>query len=164
MIIREATVQDVPRLTEIYNLSVTGSTATFELIPQTIKERMEWFSEHGGRYPLLVAEVDSVVAGYSCISRYRPKPGYNFTVESSVYVAPSYHRQGIGRALMEELMTRTRDLGYHAILAGITAENLGSIRLHESLGFTLVGTMRQVGYKFGRWLDNNYYQRLLTAN
>jgi len=161
--IREAQLDDLPRLVEIYNQAVVNTTATFDLEPIATEERRAWFLEHGPRYPLLVAEDHRGVLGYACISPYRPKPAYAKTVESSIYIDEQYHGQGIGTLLMKELLRRTAQLGYHTVLAIITGSNRGSIRLHQKLGFQQVACLKEVGYKFGAWQDVHFYQLMLQG-
>jgi phosphinothricin acetyltransferase len=161
VVIRDAMPRDIPGLTRIYNQAVVASSATFDLRPQTIEERTEWFSHYGGTHPLIVAESDGRVLGYCSLSHFRPKPAYDHTVESSVYVDNACHGQGIGKALMRAALARAQRLGHHVVIAGITAGNEASVRLHESLGFRRVGQLREVGRKFDRWQDVHFYQLVL---
>jgi L-amino acid N-acyltransferase len=162
--IRNAELADLPRLLEIYNYSVRTSAATFDLEEQTFSQRAEWFSHYGEKHPLLVALVDGVVAGYSSLSRFRTKPAYDKTVESSVYVDRAYHGQGIGKKLMVEILQRATELGHHTVIAGITGGNEASVRLHISLGFQFIGCFREVGFKFGEWQDVHFYQLFLDSS
>lgn len=159
--VREARPDDLPALLSIYNHAVLNTSATFDLEPQTLTQRQDWFIHHGPAYPLLVAEDDRGVLGYACLSPYRPKPAYGKTVESSVYIDSRYHGQGVGTHLMTELLQRAAHLGYHCVLAGVVGGNEGSARLHEKLGFQHVGCLREVGFKFGTWHDVHWYQRFL---
>lgn len=163
VIIREAVLSDVPELLAIYNYYVRTSAATFDLAEQTLPQRQEWFSHYGGPYPLLVAELDGCVVGYSSLSRFRPKPAYDRTAELSVYVAPDKHGHGIGRKLMEELLRLAEELNYHTLIAGITAGNEVSVKLHEKFGFELIGCFKEVGYKFEQWQDVFFYQKIMQA-
>ncbi|GMA65402.1 GNAT family N-acetyltransferase [Alicyclobacillus fastidiosus] len=158
MQIRDSVMDDLPFLLEIYNQSVRNSAATFDLEEQTLAQRTEWFSHYGGRYPLIVAQVQDQVVGYASLSKFREKPAYQYTAECSVYIHDRFHGQGIGRALMNDLLSRTSKLGYHSIVAGITDGNEASMRLHESLGFQYVGCLREVGFKFQQWQHVHYYQ------
>jgi phosphinothricin acetyltransferase len=110
---------------------------------------------------LIVAEADGRVAGYASLSVFRTKPAYAGTAESSVYVDRCCQRRGIGKALMEDLLKLAGDLGYHAVVTGITGGNEASVRLHLELGFTYVGRFREVGRKFGQWQDVDFYQLIL---
>lgn len=163
IVIREAEPDDVPRLLEIYNYYVRSSVATFDMDEQTLTQRKQWFLHYNGEgpHPLLVAEVDQVVAGYSSLSSFREKQAYEKTVELSVYVDVAYQRHGLGRRLMQEILRSGRAIGHHVVTAGITRGNDVSVRLHQSLGFEYVGCFKEVGYKFGQWQDVEFYQLLL---
>jgi L-amino acid N-acyltransferase YncA len=161
MQIRDAQETDVPAILAIYNHAIRTSTATFDLKEHTLEQRLEWFSHYGGNYPLIVAVVDGKVAGYSCLSLFRTKPAYAKTAEISVYIDEKYQGRGIGKALMKEILERAQTLHYHTIIAGITAGNEVSVKLHEKFGFTLAGHFKEVGYKFGAWQDVLFYQLLL---
>lgn len=161
--IRDAVASDLERLTEIYNHAVIHTTATFDLEERTVADRRSWMERFDGvRYPLLVAEENDGVIGYAGLSPYSHKPAYARTVESSIYVDPTVQGNGVGTKLMETLLRRGRAAGHHVVLAGITAGNEGSIRLHERFGFQSVGCLRQVGWKFGQWQDVYFYQLILT--
>jgi L-amino acid N-acyltransferase YncA len=162
LIIRDATVSDLSELTTIYNQAVVSTAATFDIEVQTVAQRSEWFSHYDGKYPLIVAEISEHVVGYCSLSRYRTKPAYDHTVESSVYVDAAFHGRGIGRELMLEALHRASQIGYHAVIAGITQGNDASVRLHTSLGFVHVGRLREVGRKFDQWQDVNFYELVLT--
>lgn len=158
--IREALEADVPRLAEIYNAEVRGSIATFDMRERTAAERMEWFRSHGTpRYPLLVAEVDGVAAGYASLSPYRPHDAYTSTAELSVYVDAAFRDRGLASRLLEALLALARASGeLHVIVSVIAGENAASVRLHERFGFRYGGTLPQVGYKLGAFRDIvNYY-------
>ncbi|MCX7709584.1 MAG: GNAT family N-acetyltransferase [Clostridia bacterium] len=158
MLIREAVISDVERLASIYNWAVANTTASFDINVVSLENRREWFSHYGGVYPLIVAEEDGKVVGYSSLSKFREKEGYAKTVELSVYVDPEYHGRGIGKHLVAEILERGKKLGHHVIMAGITAGNDVSIKMHENFGFKLCGHMKEVGYKFDAWQDVLFYQ------
>ncbi|WP_075980040.1 GNAT family N-acetyltransferase [Bacillus massilinigeriensis] len=159
--IREAIDDDLPEMLEIYNDAIANLTATFDLEKQTLEQRKVWFAEHGGQYPLIVAEEDGQIAGYCCLSPYNKKRAYSKTTELSVYLSEKFRGKGIGTALMREIIVRARELGFHTIISLITSGNDGSIKIHENLGFTYVGTIKEVGFKFGKWQDVSYYQLML---
>lgn len=157
--IRIAERRDIPAMTEIYNEQVRNGTATFDLEECSIENRTAWFEAHTDRYVLLVDEREGEIAGYASLSQYRVKPAYDPTVELSVYVAPQFRRQGVGRGLMEDLLARARaDESLHTVVSVITEGNAVSCRLHESLGFVHCGTVREAGRKFGRWIGIETYQ------
>ena len=154
MIIRDATSADLDALLEIHNEAIRNSRAIWIDNEVERSDREAWFAQHqADGHPVLVAEVDGAVVGYAAYGWYRPRPGYRFTVENSVYLRPEAQRLGIGRALMVEIIAAARAAGMHSMIAGIEASNTGSIALHESLGFVEVGRMPQVGIKYGDWLD-----------
>lgn len=163
MIIRVAKEQDVPEMMEIYNYEVLNGVATFDLNVRNLEERMEWFRQHNvGNHPLIVAEQDGQVAGYASLSSYRDKEAYAATVELSVYVAPSFRRQGVARQLIAHILedARSRD-DIHTVISVITAGNEASVKLHKEFGFVYSGILYEVGEKFGGKLDVVNYQLMV---
>lgn len=161
--IRTAQKADMPRLLEIYNYEVQNGTATFDLTVKTMAERMVWFNAHNiGNHPLIVLEIDGVIAGYASLSAYREKEAYAAAVELSVYIAPECRRRGAARRLMAAIIEIARERGdIHTIISVITEGNDASVRLHEEFGFTNCGTLREVGEKFGKKLGIVNYQLIL---
>lgn len=160
--VRPATRGDVPAILDIYNEAVLHTTASYDLEPVTLASRLAWWDDkaaHG--HPVFVAERGGTVLGWSTYGAFRTKPGYAHTAEHSVYVSAAAHRQGLGRALMQPVITHARDAGLHVLVGGVDASNAASIALHVSLGFEQVAHFRQVGRKFGRWLDLAFMQLLL---
>lgn len=160
---RDAAGDDLPAIFAIYEHYVATSTCTYQLEPDSEEGRLRWWHEHAGRYPVLVAEADGVVVAWACLSRHSPRGGYRFTVEDSIYVLPEHQGRGVGRALLAELLDRGRRCGFHVVVAKIEAGQAASLRLHAALGFVEVGRLREVGHKFGRWLDSVYMQITLDA-
>ncbi|PYI54402.1 GNAT family N-acetyltransferase [Paenibacillus flagellatus] len=160
--IREAVVQDVPQLLDIYNDAVVNSVATFDLQPQTLPEREAWFRQFGDRYPIIVAETGGEVAGYCCLSPFRAKPAYAGTAELSIYLDKRFRGAGIGTTLMERIIGIARERKFHVIVAAITGGNETSVKLHRKFGFAEAGVWREVGYKFGAWQDVHLYQLILN--
>jgi len=156
--IRKAEISDLSRITDIYNWAVENTTASFDINPQTVEQRAIWFSHYRDRHPLIVCEIEGYVVGYACLSEFRTKEGYKNTCELSVYIDPDYQRRGIGQELMVSVIELGRKIGLHVIIAGITADNEISIKMHIKLGFELCGHMKEVGFKFGRYLDCLFYQ------
>ncbi|MGD0366470.1 MAG: N-acetyltransferase family protein [Acidobacteriaceae bacterium] len=152
---RAARLDDLPRLTEIYNHYVVHSPATFDLEPKTHDQRREWFAQFAetGRHRVLVAEADGVILGYAGTMRWRPKPAYDTTVETSIYCAPESVGRGIGGKLYAALFDAIAGENIHRIVAGYVPPNPASAALHERFGFRPVGTFSEVGYKFGRYWD-----------
>jgi phosphinothricin acetyltransferase len=162
--IRTATPADLPGILAIYNDAVLRTTASYDYEPSTLEARTAWYEAHvQERLPIFVAEDGDSIVGWSALHTFRPKIGYRYTVENSVYVAAERRRQGIGRALLVPLIQRACELEMHALIAGIDAENTASIRLHAELGFVQVGHIKEVGYKFDRWLDLIFMQLLLNT-
>ena len=163
MNVRPATRDDLPGILEIYNEAVLNTTATYDYEPRTLEHRIAWFEDHEKHnYPVFVAVNESGrVVGWSALNRYHDRKGYQFSTENSVYVAADQRGKGIGKLLMPPLIEAARQRGLHAILAGIDAQNEVSIRLHASFGFVKVAHFKQVGFKFGRWLDVVYLELLL---
>ncbi len=151
--IRAAGHGDLPRILSIYNHEVLVSTATYDTVPRTEAEHRNWFGIHGADHPVLVAESGGEVAGWASLSPWSDRAAYSRTVEVSVYVDEEHREKGIGRQLLQALVDAGRTHGHHALLARISADNEASIRLHADLGFSVVGTMHEVGTKFGRMLD-----------
>ncbi|MFD1851502.1 GNAT family N-acetyltransferase [Oceanobacillus bengalensis] len=159
--IREAAIDDLPALLEIYNYAICNLTATFDLQEQTLEDRKKWFEHHGAEYPLIVAEEDENVIGYSSLSPFNEKLAYSATSEVSIYIAPNQQGKGVGSLLMQQILKQARQLNYHTVISGITGGNGASIHLHEKFGFVLAGTLREVGNKFDEWQDVHYYQLIL---
>lgn len=162
MDIRDCRVDDLPGLLAIYNDVIATSTAVYSESPATLEDRSTWWeSRVNQKYPVLVANDDTGVVGFASFGDFRAWPGYRFTVEHSVHVRADRRGQGYGTALVTALLPLAAKLGKHVMVAGIDADNAASIRLHERLGFAQVGHVRQVGFKFGRWLDLVFLQRYL---
>jgi phosphinothricin acetyltransferase len=159
--IRLAERRDAEATRAIYNREVTASTVTFDMVPRTLDEQVQWIDEHAGGHPAVVAEADGTVVGFGSLSPYRPRPAYATTVENSVYVDPEHQGRGVGRAILTELVRLAADHGFHSVVARIVGGHEASIALHAACGFTTVGVEREVGRKFGRWLDVVVMQRML---
>jgi L-amino acid N-acyltransferase len=159
--IREAVIDDLPAMLEIYNNAVRNLTATFDLEEQSLEQRRVWFHHHGGKLPLIVAIFDGNVVGYCCLSAYRDKPGYSRSTELSIYISENQRGKGIGTTLMKEIIKRAKNLDYHTMVGGITSGNEASVKLHEKFGFSFVGRFKEVGFKFGEWHHVEFYQLLL---
>jgi phosphinothricin acetyltransferase len=158
---RLATIDDAEATRTIYNVEVTESTVTFDLVPRTLEEQREWLTARSGAHAVLVAEDGGEVVGFASFSPYRDRPAYSTSVEDSVYVRRDQQGKGIGKLLLAELVTLATSHGFHAMIARIVGGHDASIALHRSLGFEVVGTEREVGRKFGRWLDVLVMQKLL---
>ena len=160
-IVRSATEDDLPAILDIYNDAVLNTTATFDTEPQSLEEKREWLRETSYPYVVLVAERDGQVVGWASLRRFRPKAAYRHTAENSVYVRKDCYAEGIGTALMQRLVPLGAENGFHTIIAGIAGDNPASLRLHGRFGFEPVGVEREVGYKFERWIDVTWMQKML---
>jgi len=162
-VIRPAVPADIPAITRIYAHAVEHGTASFELTPPDEVEmarRMQAVLD--GKFPYLAAEVDGAFAGYAYASSYRARPAYRFTVENSVYVAPDMHRRGIGKVLLQALIDACTVLGFRQMIAVIgDSDQAASIGVHRACGFEPAGNLRDIGWKFGRWLDTPLMQLTL---
>ena len=162
-VIRPAGTDDLPRILDIYNHEVLVSTATYDTTPRTMPEQVEWFSHHGPGHPVLVAEEAGSITGWASLSPWSDRPAYDRSAEVSVYVAEEHRGKGQGRLLLQALIDAARGRGHHVLLARISADNVVSIRLHEKLGFSEVGLLREVGHKFGRVLDVSIMELMLET-
>ncbi len=159
--IRPATMDDLPRLTEIYNYYVRETPSTFDTREFSVDQRQAWFERFADRgpYRLFVGVNNDRVVGYASSQALRPKPAYDRSVETTVYLAPECTGQGYGRPLYEALLKALRELGsVHRAYGVIVLPNDASVRLHESLGFRQCATLEEVGHKFDRYWDTAWYQ------
>ena len=162
--IREAREADLPALLAIYNHVILNTTAVYTYQPQTMDARKAWYAEKlAAGYPVFVAEEDGKVIGFSSYGPFRAWPAYKYTIENSVYVTEEQRGKGVGKLLIKPLIDSAKAKSYHAVIAGIDSLNDSSIRLHASFGFVEVANFKQVGYKFGRWLDLTFMQLLLDT-
>jgi L-amino acid N-acyltransferase len=161
MEVRIARSSDAEAIRLIYNREVTGSTATFDMVERSPVEQVEWLERHAGAHPAVVATEDGVVCGFGSLSPYRDRAAYSTSVEDSVYVENSWRGRGIGALMLEELVELATRHGFHTVIGRIAGGNEISIALHRSCGFEVIGVEREVGRKFGRWLDVTLVQKLL---
>lgn len=150
---------------DILNEAIVHSTAIYDYRPRASESMAGWFdAKEKGHFPVIGIEDDAgELLGFVSYGTFRAWPAYKYSVEHSVYVHKDRRGQGLGRLLMQELITVARQQNYHCMIGGIDMRNAGSIALHEQLGFTHAGTIRQAGFKFGEWLDLGFYQLLLDA-
>lgn len=162
--IRTAIEADLPGILAIYNDAILTTTAVYDYTPHTLEMRRKWFQEKvSAGFPVYVAIVDNEVVGFSSLGPFRAWAAYKYTVENSVYVAASHRGQGIGKLLLAPLIDAARVLEIHVIIAGVDAANAASYRLHRAFGFVEVAHFREVGYKFGRWLDLKFLELILET-
>lgn len=166
MIIRDAVAADLPQILAIHNEAIANTTANWDENPVDLADRQRWFSgQTQAGLPVIVADVEGVVAGYAYYGPWRPRTGYRHTMENSVYVQVDHQGRGLGDVLLGSVIERAeRDAGVKCLVAAIEAANAASISLHAKHGYTEVGRFPQVGVKFGRWLDLVCMQRMVEFN
>jgi L-amino acid N-acyltransferase len=165
LIIRNAAPRDLPAILEIINQTILTSTAIYDYEIRSLEEQTVWFEkmiENG--MPVIVAEMDGEVIGYGSYAIFRPKIGYRFTVEHSIYLNEKSRGVGVGGKLLRSLIQRARESGVHTMIAGIDAANRGSIDFHKKYGFVEKGYLKEVGYKFDQWLDLVFMQLLVDED
>jgi L-amino acid N-acyltransferase len=162
--IRDAVFSDLPQILDIYNDVITHTTAVFSYAKHTLTMREEWFqSRLQGKFPVYVAEDKNEILGFCSYGPFRVWPAYKYTVENSIYVAAQHRGKGISKLLMQPLINQAIQQQYHVIIAAIEASNHVSIRMHESFGFTEVANFKEVGFKFGKWLDLKFFELMLLT-
>jgi L-amino acid N-acyltransferase YncA len=162
IIISNATERDLQPMLDVYNEAILNTTAVYQEETHTLDMRKKWFEEkRQAGLPVFVAYLDDQFAGFSSYGPFRNWPGYRFTVEHSVYVAAGFRGRGIGKKLVRALIEHARQQQIHVIIAGIDAAGEASIGLHLSLGFNEVAFFKEVGFKFGRWLDLKFFELIL---
>lgn len=159
--IRRVDLSDAGEIASIYNDYILNSVVSFETEALTVEEMQQRICAFSSSFPYFVYEKDGHIAGYCYAHAWKSRAAYFATLETTVYIAPEFKGMGIGRDLMERLISECRSLGYSALIACITASNTGSINFHSRLGFEKVSHFKRVGYKFGRWLDVVDYELLL---
>lgn len=163
MELRRAVESDLSKIVDIYNFAVRETVATFDIEEKSVSSQSSWFQAHTGRFPILVADENGTVCGWGSLSRWSDRCAYADTAELSIYVHPDHWNRGLGGMLLRELLAEAGRGGLHTVISRIAGENTVSIHLHEKSGFRLVGTMREVGCKFNRYIDVHIYQLLLNG-
>jgi phosphinothricin acetyltransferase len=160
--IRPAAEADLSQMLDIYNEVIANTTAVFQYDPHTLESRREWFQKKNeDRHPVFVADENGVIVGYSTFGAFRNWQAYQYSVENSVYVKADHRGKGISKLLLQPLIDAAKQMGMHTIIAGIVADNEVSLALHKQFGFFEVAHFKEVGYKFGRWLDLKFLQLML---
>ena len=160
--IRPAGTDDLQAMLAIYNHAIINTTAVYDYQPRTSDAQRQWFeTKQAQRLPVVVAVDNATTIGFGSFGPFRPWPAYQFTVENSLYVDSAFRRKGAGTALLASLVTAAHTAGYHTMVAGIDATNEASLALHRKAGFEPVAHFREVGWKFERWLDLVFMERLL---
>ena len=160
--IRPAGSDDLVAMLAIYNDAIVNTTAVYDYQPRAADTQRQWFeTKQAQRLPVLVAVDNATIIGFGSFGPFRPWPAYQYTVENSLYVDSAFRRRGAGTALLASLVTAAQTAGYHAMVAGIDATNEASLALHRKAGFEPVAHFREVGWKFERWLDLVFMERML---
>ncbi len=161
----ECTPAHAPEILAIFNEEILHSTSLYDYAPRTPAIIDAWFAEKlQHHYPIVgVLAPDHSLAGFATYGPFRPRPAYKYSVEHSIYIHKAHRGRGLGKLLLREIITAAQRQNYHTVIGGIDSANTPSIRLHLSFGFTHCGTVKQAGFKFGRWLDLNFYQLLLKT-
>lgn len=160
--LRPATSEDLAAINAIYNYYVLTSTATYQTHPETEEARLAWFTlRDPAKHPVMVVEMENRIAAWGSLSPFGKREAFAGTVENSIYVHPECQRRGLGKMLLREQMAQAAYAGHHTIVAAISGEQAASIALHASHGFTEAGRLREAGWKFGKWLDLVYLQKML---
>ena len=161
LVIRTAELSDVDAITEIYNEAILTTTATFDTEPKNVSERFQWFQSHDNRHPIWVAELNGKVVGWISLSKWSERAAYNDTGETSFYVKSEYRGRGIGTALLQTMINEAQHLKYHTVIARIAGESEMSYHVHMKFNFVQVGILKEVGRKFGKFLDVHILQKML---
>jgi phosphinothricin acetyltransferase len=165
-LLRPAAAADLPAILDIHNDAVLTTTAIFDYAPQSLEARVAWFeAKQAAGWPVVIAAdpADGAVLGYGSYGPFRAWPAYKYSVEHSVYVHKDRRGRGIGRQVLAGLLDEAARADYHTMVAGVVADNMASLALHRALGFEDVARFREVGYKFGRWLDLCFLQKMLRG-
>ena len=155
---KKPTLDDLDAITEIYNDAILTTVATFDTEPKNLEEQKTWFTNHGSKYPILVAKQNGLIVGWASLSKWSDRCAYSDTAEISLYVDKEHRGKGIGKKLIQAIIQEGRRTGLHTVIAQITEGNEVSVHLHELAGFKHVGTMNEVGKKFGKLLDVHLMQ------
>lgn len=159
--IRPAVPSDAAAIAGIYNEAILTTTATFDIEPKSVAERAAWLEAHDERHPVLVAVVDGSVVGWAALTQWSDRPAYDDTAETSFYVDSAHRGRGMGRKLKEAIIAEARRLGFHSLIAQVAQGADASVYLNEATGFVHLGTLKEVGQKFGKLLDVHILQKML---
>jgi L-amino acid N-acyltransferase YncA len=159
--IRPAARTDIAAITDIFNEAILTTTAVFYTEPRTVEEQTRWFDAHGPRHPVIVAELDGAVVGWAALTAWSDRQAYDGTAETTFYVKFEHRGQGIGRQLKQAIIDEARRIGFHTLIARVAEESGASLHLNEAAGFRHVGTLKEVGRKFGKLLDVHILQLML---
>ncbi len=162
ILIREAELKDVNGILEIINFEILNSTVLYDYNERTYEQQLNWFiQKQTDQMPIIVAEFNSRVVGFGTYGIFRPWPAYQFSVEHSVYVGKDFRALGIGKKLLIKLIAIAKERGFHTMIAGVDSSNEMSFEFHKKFGFEEIGTFKEVGFKFDKWLDLRFLQLIL---
>lgn len=161
--IRYAEIDDAAAIADIYNQAIRTTTATFDTLPKSVEDRVDWLESHGTQHPVFVAELDGEVVGWAALSPWSDRCAYSETAETSFYVSEEFRGQGIGRQLKERILQAGEEIGFHTILARVAEGSDASLHINLSIGFEMIGTMKEVGFKFGKRLDVHMMQYIYES-
>jgi phosphinothricin acetyltransferase len=165
MELRPCTEQQLPEILDIFNDAILHSTALYDYKIRTIEMMYAWYDDkQKGNYPIIGAfDKDNMLLGFSTFGMFRVRPAYKYSVEHSVYVRPDQRGRGIGKILLRAIIKKAEEQNFHILVGVIDTSNLVSMKLHEQEGFVLTGVMKEIGYKFDKWLDAAFYQLTLKT-
>lgn len=161
MLVRNAEIKDVEAIRSIYNEAIVNSTATFDTEEKTYKDRIQWFKGHNDKYPLLIVEIDGEARAWGALKSYSDRKAYDKTCEISLYIHKDFRGMGLGSILMEELIRRAEQNNIHVIVSRVAGANEASKSIHKKFNFDLCGIVKEVGYKFGKYIDIYMYQKII---
>jgi len=163
IIIRRYQEKDLPQIVDIINYYVKNDACIFQIEPYTYQEFENKFKDILSTYPIFVSELDNKIVGFAYGSKWRDKPAYAQSVETTIYIHHKFNHQGLGEPLYQRLLDSLNERKFHLLVAGMTLPNNGSKKLHEKLGFEYVGKFKHAGMKFGQWHDVGFWQKLLNS-
>ena len=165
MELRPCTEQQLPEILDIFNDAILHSTALYDYKTRTLEMMQSWYAaKQKGNFPIVGAfDENNLLLGFSTYGMFRVRPAYKYTLEHSVYVRPDKRGQGLGKILLREIIKKAEQQNFHVLVGVIDASNTISMKLHEAEGFVLTGIMKEVGYKFDKWLDAAFYQLILKT-
>ncbi|MDD4967864.1 MAG: GNAT family N-acetyltransferase [Paludibacter sp.] len=165
MELRPCTEQQLPEILDIFNDAILNSTALYDYKTRTLDMMQAWYADkQKGNYPIVGAfDENNLLLGFSTYGMFRVRPAYKYSIEHSVYVRPDKRGQGLGKILLKEIIKKAQEQNFHTLVGVIDASNTVSMKLHEAEGFVLTGIMKEVGFKFGKWLDAAFYQLILET-
>lgn len=163
--LKPCTEKQLPEILDIFNDAILNSTALYDYKTRTIDTMYAWYADkQKGNYPIVGAfDANGTLLGFATYGMFRVRPAYKYTVEHSVYIQSAFRGQGLGKVLLHEIIKKAEEQNFHVLVGVIDASNEVSIKLHEKEGFVLTGVMKEVGYKFGSWLDAAFYQLILKT-